>query len=90
MKLHTIAERTDREWPADHPLRKVSRVISDEGVGRAEFLVCTLVGEERLPPAVNDHDMLDACTKCGTGIVHRASASARPKPICWKCWTKIE
>jgi hypothetical protein len=34
MKLNAITERTDAEWPADHPLRKAASVIADDAIAR--------------------------------------------------------
>lgn len=89
MKFHAITERTDSEWPADHPLRKVSSIIAPDAIGRAEFLCCSDAGDERLPPAVGDYDVAVVCSRCPAPLVKRASAPAGLKPICSRCWSKI-
>lgn len=80
-----MTDRTDVDWPADHPLRRIATVISQkmaEEVG--EFVICTIEGEARLPPAAGDHDVTAVCAECGVQIVHRASAP-NLKKVCWKC-----
>jgi hypothetical protein len=90
LTLNVITERTDREWPADHPLRKITSVIADDGIARANVLVCTLPGEERLPAPAGDHDVEAHCVECGETVIHRASAPAGPMRMCWKCWAHID
>jgi len=88
-KIQGISHRTDAEWPADHPLRRVSRVMSNEEItARAEFLVCSLRGESRLPPAPDDADVECSCA-CGAALVKRRSADPKLKPICAPCWAKL-
>lgn len=89
-KLNIISEKTNREWPADHPLRKVSVIIPDQHLNIAEFLVCTNAGEERLPPVPPDYDVFCMCCECGADLVCRHSAPKHPKPICFACWEKIK
>ncbi len=64
MKLTVITERTDTEWPIDHPLREVTSVIADADLPRAEFLICSESGEARLSPIGDDHDVEGRC-RCG-------------------------
>lgn len=87
--IQVITPRTDAEWPADHPLRKVARVVASVVSDRADFLICTIVGEDRTPPAEGDHDVSGSCFRCGMGIVWRASAPSVPKRICWRCWEAL-
>ena len=84
-KLTVITERTDREWPADHPLRQVSSVIMDARIPRAHFLICSYDWEERIPPAPGDEDVECECSRCPAKLVRRASAPDLP-PICRGCW----
>lgn len=84
--LQVITPRTDAEWEPDHPLRQRAKLVSNSAAARADYLVCTIVGEERDPPAPDDADVEDKCCDCGVGVMRRASAPAGPKPICWKCW----
>jgi len=88
MKIHAITERTDQEWPDDHPLRKISSVIADDRIDRAEFLICSYAGEDRLPAASDDHDEPCSCTQCKADLIRRASGPSLP-PICRKCWDAI-
>lgn len=87
--INAITTRTDAEWPADHPLRQVSRLLTNAAAEAADYLVCSNAGEERLPPAPDDHDVFATCCKCSTAVVHRASAPKGPAPICVRCWGKI-
>jgi hypothetical protein len=83
---NAITPRTDAEWPPDHPLRRISSVITNQAAAVADVLVCSLVGEPRLPPAADDHDVVASCIECHKLIVHRASAPKLP-PCCWFCWS---
>ena len=87
--IHAITERTDREWAPDHGLRQVSIVLPDAELDRAEFLICSYVGGERLPPADGDSDVVRACSACDISVVARASAPAHLKPLCQRCWTRL-
>lgn len=84
-----ITERTNAEWPADHPLRARVVVLTDDELLRAGVLVCSIEGEERLPPAADDHDIPGRCDRCRCGIVYRASAPRFPKRVCGPCWIAI-
>jgi hypothetical protein len=89
--IHAISERTDREWPRDHPLRAQTIVLGDEALSAAQgFLICSKLGEPRLPPADGDRDVTKRCICCIASIVHRASAAPHLVPICAQCWTLIE
>lgn len=86
-----ISERTDREWPSDHELRRPTVLLSDAQIKRTEgFLICRIAGEPGLPPAPDDRDVEATCGGCPTTIVHRASAPKHLTPICWRCWQRIE
>lgn len=91
VKIQAITERTDREWPADHPLRAQSAVVSNADIVKAEFLICSVAGSERLPPAEGDHDEVCACSApfCGRELVRRASSPRHLKPICAPCWEAV-
>lgn len=90
MKFHAITTRTDQEWPRDHPLRRVSSIIADDRIERAEFLICSDAGDERLPPADGDRDEPCECSQCGAPLVRRASSPSQLQPICCTCWDKIK
>ena len=54
----------------------------------ADFLVCDIVGDPRLPASPGDRDETGTCA-CGTRIVFRASAPPGPTRICRLCWKKM-
>jgi hypothetical protein len=86
--LRVISERTNKEWPSNHPLRKaVHFVLNDEK--RAEFLICAEAGSERITPADDDKDLFIDCG-CGKHLVYRDSAAKHLTKICFECWGKIE
>lgn len=88
--INAITPRTDAEWPQDHPLRAVSRVMTPHEVSKLRaYLVCSIVGEPRLPPAPDDEDVTTECSLCPREIVHRKSAPKKLNPICWRCWEGI-
>lgn len=87
-KVHAITARTDREWPADHPLRQISIPLTPGLFARAEFLICSLATDERLPAAADDHDVPCECSSCGAALLRRASAPPL-KPICMTCWGRL-
>lgn len=92
IKIDVITPRTDAEWPPDHPLRQGKTVLTNEQIAKlppgSRFLVCSIKGSERLPPADGDYDV-DATCKCGAPLVHRASAPKGLTPICHVCWEAI-
>jgi hypothetical protein len=86
-----ISERTNREWPRNHPLREKALVMSDMALSECQgFLICSPVGEPRLPPAIGDRDVEKSCTRCPIRIVHRASAPPHLIPVCRPCWFELE
>jgi hypothetical protein len=87
--INAITARTDAEWPADHPLRQVARVLTNAQAENADYLICSNAGTERLPPPPDDYEVFTTCCNCSTAIVHRASAPKGPAPICLGCWEKI-
>lgn len=90
MKFAAITEKTDRDWPADHPLREISSIIADDAVmSRSEFLLCSDWGDSRLPTLGKDYDVKDTCSKCGKDVCHLASAPKLP-PLCSACWNEIK
>lgn len=90
--IRAISTRTDAEWPADHPARKGAVVLSDRRLADfpQAFLICTIVGEPRIPPAPDDSDVEGQCNRCPNRVVHRASASPDLELVCWQCFQKIE
>ncbi len=87
--VNAITARTDAEWPQDHPMRRHVTVLTNEQVAKiGDFLVCSLAGEERIPPPADDADVAATC-RCGAALVHRASAPGNLVPICPSCWEKI-
>lgn len=88
--VNVITPRTDAEWPVDHPLRRaIAGVTTHAQSARADFLICTRVGEERAPPPADDFDIEASCSSCGVGVKHRASAPKEPKRICLQCWAEL-
>lgn len=89
MKFAAVTEKTAKDWPTDHPLRKVTSVIADDAVmSRADCLVCSDWGDPRLPTIGADYDVKDTCAKCGKDICHLASAPKLP-PICIACFETL-
>lgn len=85
-----ISARTNAEWPADHPLRKVTRVLTpDQADNLSGYLICSFVGEPRQPLAPDDHDITGACCRCGQQIVYRASAPKHFERLCLVCWRNL-
>lgn len=89
--IQAITPRTDAEWPKDHPVRQIaSRVMTDREAERlGGYLVCTVIGEPRLPPAPDDADIEGECMLCPRGIIYRRSAPKKLKRVCWRCWQGI-
>jgi hypothetical protein len=85
---YAITERTDSDWPQDHPLRKhVRQVLPDRGPRPpgVYYLICTMAGDERMPTPEDDRDIHTKC-RCGNAIVHRASADPELIKVCPDCW----
>lgn len=91
--IRAISARTDAEWPREHPLRAHVQVLSDNDLAThaaadRAFLICSNVGDDRLPPAADDADVSGVCATCGRAVIHRKSAPTLPL-ICFACWEAI-
>jgi predicted RNA-binding Zn-ribbon protein involved in translation (DUF1610 family) len=80
-----ITDRTIRDWgeqPAGY-----ARIPDDFEYPEGSFLVCSLKGDKRIPPAEDDADVSDVCADCGKDIVRRRSAPVHKnlRYICAPC-----
>lgn len=90
MKIQAITDRTDAEWPADHPLRSHALTATPELLAQAKYLICDRADNpDHRPPPDDDFDVPCQCSKCGYGLLRRASAPRGLEPICTRCWAAM-
>lgn len=82
-----ITPQTDKEWPADHPLRRIVEVAPPGKMAKAEVLICRRASDP-LPPDVDVvTEYPGTCRDCGQAIIRR---NPLPNPtvelICVYCW----
>lgn len=81
-----ITPQTDREWPADHPLRRTAKVASPELMARAELLICRRASDPPPDDVATAIEFPGTCRDCGEPIIHRALPNVMVELICIFCW----
>jgi hypothetical protein len=85
--ITAITESVDKEWPKDHPRRQGIEVVLPDSFP-ADYLICSPIGEPRLPSKDGTPDAFGTCCNCGQTIVYRDNQQARSaqKKVCTFCW----
>lgn len=90
-KLETyITPQTDREWPADHPLRKATAVAGSEQMKKAHLLICRRASDPPPDDIATATEFPGWCPDCGEAIIHRALPNPDVKLICIYCWAEMK
>lgn len=86
-KIETfITATTDKEWPDDHPLRRVTKVATPEVMKRADLLICRRASDPDPPDVATATEFRASCPDCGEAIMHRALPNPDVRLICIYCW----
>ncbi len=90
IKLY-ITDKTDREWPADHPLRKVTEVMAQDDVDALpakKLIIVSRIGEQRAPLQPGDEDLEAICGRCGHAVLIRRPGPHFDEVTCLQCFTE--